>query len=95
MAVVFGRILSTVQMDAGAYFGDVATAAMEGVVDGEEVPGGEIVHPLDGKGMAGVDIDERGEGRFSVAPLAGYGDIAMNLAVDFAHGDAELVRVGG
>jgi hypothetical protein len=81
-------------MDAGAYFGDVAAAAVEGVVDGKEVAGGEGVHPLDGKGMADVDIDERGEGCFSVAPLAGCGDIAMKFDVDFTHGDAELVRVG-
>ncbi len=94
MAVVFGRILSAVQMHAGAYFGDVATAAVEGVVDGEEVPDGEGVHPLDGKGMASVDVDERSEGRFSVAPLAGCGDIAMKSGVDLAHDDAELVRVG-
>ena len=41
LAVVFGRILSAVHVDAGAYFRDVTAAAMEGVVDGKEVPGGQ------------------------------------------------------
>lgn len=47
IAVVFGRILSAMQVDAGAYFGEVTAAAMEGVVDRKEVLGREIVHPLD------------------------------------------------
>lgn len=41
-----------------------------------------------------MGFDERGEGRFSVAPLAGYGDIAMKFDMDFTHGDAELIRAG-
>ena len=56
LTVFFRGVFSTVQVDAGTDFGDVSTAAMERVVNGKEMLGGERIHPLDGQGMASADI---------------------------------------
>jgi hypothetical protein len=94
LAVVFGGGSAAVEMDAGADVGDVAAAAVEGVVNGKEVLGGETIDPFDLERLVGADVDKWGEGCVAVAPHAGGGYIAMNFGVDLAHGDAELVRMG-
>ena len=81
--------LGAVKVGGSADVGHVVAAAVEGVVDGEEVFGGEVVDPIDLEGLAGAGFDERGEGVGTVAPQAGRGDVAMNLGVDLLHGDGE------
>jgi hypothetical protein len=94
-AIVFGGGAAAVEMDARADVGDVMTAAVERVIDGKEVLGGEVVDPFDLKRLVSADINEGGEGGVSVAPHPGRGNIAVGLGLDFAHGDAEVVRVEG
>src|ERR1700722_19125957 len=89
VAVVGRRDLGAVEVGDGADVGDVGAAAVEGVVDGEEVPCGEVVDPGDLEGFAATGLDERGEGRGAVAPHARGRDVAMNLGVDLLHGDGE------
>jgi hypothetical protein len=56
-AVVFGRRVAAVKVDAGTHLGEITPAAVERVVDGQEVLGGKTVDPLDVEGPARVDID--------------------------------------
>jgi hypothetical protein len=58
------------------------------------VSGWEIVDPLDLEGMARAGFDDGGEGGWAVAPHAGGWDVAMDLGVDLAYGDAEFAGVG-
>jgi hypothetical protein len=81
-------------VDGGADVGDVAPAAVEGVVDGEEVLGGKVIDPLDLDGVTASGLDDWAEGIGSVAPHARGGDVAMHLGVNLAHGDLEFGRRG-
>ena len=56
LAVVFGGGSAAVEMDTGADGGDVAAAAMEGVINGEEVLGGELIAPFDLERLVGADV---------------------------------------
>ncbi len=93
VAVGFGGDASAVDVGGGANVGDIVAAAMEAVVDGKKVGGGEVVDPLDLEGMAGARFDDGSERRWAVAPHACGRDIAMHFGVDLAHGDAEFAGV--
>ena len=62
VAVVFAGGFGAVEVDAGADVGDVVAAAVQGVVDGQEVLGGELVDPFDLERLAGAGFDEGAEG---------------------------------
>ena len=94
VAVVFGGDAGAVDMDDGADVGHAGATAMQGVVDGEEMLGGEVVDPLDVGGDVSAGFDEGAEGVGAVAPHAGGGDVAMDFGVDFAHGDADGAGAG-
>ncbi len=93
VAVVFGGDFGAVDVDDGADVGDVVAAAVEGVVDGEKMLGGEVVDPLDLEGMVGAGLDDGTEGCGAVAPHAGGFDVAMDLMMDLTHGDAEFLGI--
>ena len=84
----------------GADVGDIGAAAVEAVVDGKEVLGGELVNPLNLEGLVGAGFNEGSEsggigiGGFGVGPEAGGWEVAVDFGVGLAHGDAELVVTG-
>jgi hypothetical protein len=94
VSIVFGGDLGTVDVDDGADVGDVVTAAVEGVVDGEKVLRGKVVDPLDLKGMIAAGLDDRTESGGTIAPHAGGFDVAMDLMMDLTHGNAEFLGMG-
>ena len=91
VAVIFGGDLCSVNVGDGADLGDVATAAVKGVIDGEEVGGGEIIEPLDLEGLSGASFDDGAQGGGAIAPHAGGRKVSVNLGVDLAHLDAKFV----
>jgi hypothetical protein len=95
VAIVFGGSFGSVDVGDGADVGHVAAAAVKGVVDGKEVLCGEVVDPLDLEGMAAAGFDNGRERSGAVAPHSGGWEIAVDLGVDLAHGDAKFVRGGG
>jgi hypothetical protein len=102
VAVVLGGSLGAVEMDTGSDLGEIAAAAVEGEIDGKEVPGGEVVDPLDLEGLAGAGFDEWGErgggasrrSEVVVGPMAAGREVAMDLGMDLAHADAEPLWAG-
>jgi len=105
LAVVLGRGAGAVDVDAGADVRNVMAATVKAVVDGEEVLGGKLVDPLDVEWLVGAGLDERGKGGdfgaeaggvgVGIGPEACGGDVAVDLGVDLAHGDAELLAGAG
>jgi hypothetical protein len=89
VAVVGRRDLGAVEVGDGADVGDVGAAAVEGVVDGEEVCCGKVVDPGDLEVFAATGFDEWSEGRGAVAPHACGRDVAMDLGMNLLHRDAE------
>jgi len=89
VTVVFGGGPGAVKVSGGADIGHVVATAMKGVVDGQEVFGGEVVDPTNLERLAGARFDERGKCAGTVAPHTGSGDVAMNLGVDLLHVNGE------
>jgi hypothetical protein len=93
IAVGFGGDASAVDVGDGADVGDVVSAAVEAVVDGEKVCGGKVVDPLYFKGMVGARFDDGRERRWAVAPHARGRYVTVDFSVYLAHGDAEFAWV--
>jgi hypothetical protein len=103
VAVVFRGDGGTVDVDNGTDVGNVSAAAVEAVVNGQEVLVRELIDPLDVEWLLGMGLDERRDGRavfyrrnrVGVDPEAGGGKIAVDFGVDLSHGDAKFVRCDG
>jgi hypothetical protein len=89
VAIVGGGNLGAVEVGDGADLGDVGAAAVEAVVDGEEVFYREVVNPGDLEGFSATSFDERSEGVGTVAPHACGWDVAVDFGVNLLHGDGE------
>ena len=89
VAVALGARLGAMDVDDGTDLGDVLAGAVQGVVDGEEVLGGEVVDPVDVERLVGANLEGGAEGVGAVAPHAGDGHVPVDLGVDLAHGDGE------
>ena len=101
IAVILRHDAPSMQVDVRPHLGKIASAAVQRVVDWQEVPGGQLVHPLDRQRLVRTHFDDRRERVAAVAPEARLGHVAMDLASSLAHGDAEgmglsvLPRRGG
>jgi hypothetical protein len=89
VAVVFRGDLGAVHVGDGADFRDVGSAAVQGVVDGEKVFGGEVVDPGDFERLVAVSFNERGKGGGAVAPHACGRYVAVDFGVNLPHRDGE------
>ena len=73
--------------------GQLLAAAVEAEVDGQEVVGRELVDPLDLKGLVGAGLDDRCKNAVAITPEASRWYVAVDLGVDLAHRNTELVAV--
>ena len=89
IAIVFRWNFGAVQMGDGAYFGHIFAAAVERVVDRQEVARGKVVDPLNIEWLTPAGFDERRKRARAVAPLTRGRDIAVDLRVNLLHGDSE------
>jgi hypothetical protein len=79
---------ATMQMHDGTRLREFMAGTMEAVVDGEKMPGWQLITPLDGQFFMTAGFEQGADGVWSVAPQPGWRKITVHLYSDLAHGDA-------
>jgi len=87
IAVAIRENLGAVDVSDGADFGDVLFRAVDGVIDGKKMFGGQFVRPLDGKRLTLAGFEGWSGPHTVVAPHRGGGKIAMGLVTERNHSD--------
>jgi hypothetical protein len=90
IAVIDGGGSAAMKVNHSTRLRQFAAGAVQAVIDGEEVPGRQLIGPLDYQFFVAAGFEQRADGVRSIAPQAGRGKITVHPYLDLAHGDAEM-----